>query len=144
MVTAARVAETLGGYKVLRQRQLSAQTLRSHVRTGLPYASLEALTARYGLTIEDARRLLRLPPRTLARRKKAGRLNAEESDRLFRIGRIAAHAENVLGECAKASRWLHKPNRALGGVTPLSLLDTDLGAQEVEKILGRIDYGVYS
>jgi putative toxin-antitoxin system antitoxin component (TIGR02293 family) len=144
VVTVALVAETLGGYKVLRQRTPSAETLRSQVRNGLPYASLEALITRYALTTEEASRLLRLPPRTLARRKKERRLNAEESDRLFRVGRIAAHAENVFGERAKASRWLHKPNRALGGVSPLSLLDTDLGTQEVEKILGRIEYGVYS
>jgi putative toxin-antitoxin system antitoxin component (TIGR02293 family) len=50
----------------------------------------------------------------------------------------------VFGERAKASRWLHNPNRALGGVSPLSLLDTDLGTREVEQILGRIEYGVYS
>jgi putative toxin-antitoxin system antitoxin component (TIGR02293 family) len=60
------------------------------------------------------------------------------------VGRTAAHAEKVFGERAKASRWLHKPNRALGGVSPLSLLDTDLGTREVEQILGRIEYGVYS
>jgi putative toxin-antitoxin system antitoxin component (TIGR02293 family) len=144
MVTVALVAETLGGYKVLRQRAPSAETLRSRVRNGLPYASLEALMTRYALTIEEASRVLRLPSRTLARRKKAGRLNAEESDRLFRVGRTAAHAEKVFGERAKASRWLHKPNRALGGVSPLSLLDTDLGTREVEQILGRIEHGVYS
>jgi ribosomal protein S16 len=44
----------------------------------------------------------------------------------------------------RAVRWLHRPNRALGGPAPLTLLDTDLGAQQVEQLLGRIEHGVYS
>ncbi|SMF95784.1 Protein of unknown function [Methylomagnum ishizawai] len=48
-----------------------------------------------------------------------------ESDRL---GRILAHAKRVLGARDKASEWLHRPNRALDGTTPLALLDTDNGA----------------
>jgi len=36
------------------------------------------------------------------------------------------------------------PNRSLGNVTPLSLLDTDLGAEAVTDTLGRIEHGVYT
>jgi putative toxin-antitoxin system antitoxin component (TIGR02293 family) len=82
--------------------------------------------------------------RTLARRKKEKRLHADESDRLFRVGRIAALAEETLGSKDKAKRWLQKPNRALGGAAPLRLLDTELGARQVEDVLGRIAHGVYS
>ena len=82
--------------------------------------------------------------RTLARRKKERRLRADESDRLLRLARVAAVAEDVLGTREHAGRWLQKPNRALGDVTPLDLLDTDLGAEEIVSILGRIEHGVYS
>lgn len=85
-----------------------------------------------------------LPARTLARRKKERRLRADESDRLLRLARVAAVAEDVLGAQDKAGRWLQKPNRALGGIAPLDLLDTDLGAEEVVTVLGRIEHGVYS
>jgi putative toxin-antitoxin system antitoxin component (TIGR02293 family) len=88
--------------------------------------------------------VLHLPPRTLARRKRERRLRADESDRLFRLGRIAALAEEVLGSREKASRWLHRPNPALGRVIPLRHLDTDLGARQVEDLLLRIAHGVYS
>jgi putative toxin-antitoxin system antitoxin component (TIGR02293 family) len=44
----------------------------------------------------------------------------------------------------KAAQWLKTPNRALRGVRPLDQLDTDPGVREVEDILGRISYGVYS
>ncbi len=68
----------------------------------------------------------------------------EGSDRLRRLVRVFARAEEVLGSSGKASRWLSRTNRALGGETPLSLLDTDAGSQEVEAVLGRIEKGVYS
>jgi uncharacterized protein (DUF2384 family) len=38
--------------------------------------------------------------------------------------------------------WLARENRALGGQTPLSLADTDLGARSVEALLGRIGHGL--
>jgi putative toxin-antitoxin system antitoxin component (TIGR02293 family) len=50
----------------------------------------------------------------------------------------------MIGNAGKASEWLRTPNRALGGLAPIDQLDTDLGVREVENILGRIAYGVYS
>ena len=44
----------------------------------------------------------------------------------------------------KASTWLRRPNRALNNERPLRLLDTDVGARQVEDILGRIAHGVVS
>lgn len=88
--------------------------------------------------------VLAIPLRTLTRRKAERRLRPEESDRLVRLARILAQAVDVLGSTEKASQWLQRPNRALGGETPLSLLDTDLGSRQVEEVLGRIEHGVYS
>jgi putative toxin-antitoxin system antitoxin component (TIGR02293 family) len=50
----------------------------------------------------------------------------------------------MIGDEQKAVQWLLAPNRALGGERPLDRLDTDLGTRDVEDILGRIAYGVYS
>jgi len=85
-----------------------------------------------------------LPARTLARRKAERRLSPAESDRVMRVARIAASAEEVLETREKAGRWLQKPNRALGGAVPIELLRSDLGAEQVATILVRIDHGVYS
>ena len=67
----------------------------------------------------------------------------KESDRAYRLVGIAARAEDVLGSAEKAREWLTRPNRALGQVSPLSLLDTDEGARQVEAVLGRIEHGVW-
>lgn len=61
-----------------------------------------------------------------------------------RLGRITALAVDVLGDAERAAHWLQRPNRALGGTIPLALLDTDLGAQQVEYLLGRIGHGIFS
>ena len=80
----------------------------------------------------------------MERRKHTGHLSPDESERLYRLAKILAFAESVLGDKAKARHWLNSPNRALGNVTPLSLLETEAGADEVANVLGRIEYGVYS
>jgi len=136
------VIRTLGGARLLHARSL--EELRQRLRDGLPFASLSAVAAGFGFAGDDAAAILRIPARTLARRKAQRRLSPEESDRLFRLGRIATLAEEVLGDRGKATLWLRAENRALGRATPLSRLDTDLGAEEVETVLLRLAHGVYS
>jgi putative toxin-antitoxin system antitoxin component (TIGR02293 family) len=136
----ADIIRALGGPRVLPVRSL--EELREALRAGLPYASLSAVASGFGLASADAVTILRIPARTLARRKRQRRLSPEESDRLYRLGRIAALAEEVLGSRDKAARWLRVENRALGSVTPLSQLDTDLGAEQVERVLLRLAHGV--
>jgi putative toxin-antitoxin system antitoxin component (TIGR02293 family) len=135
------VIRTLGGPELVHARSLGE--LRERLRAGLPYASLAAVASGFGLGGEDATTVLRIPPRTLARRKRERRLSPEESDRLFRLGRIATLAEDVLGDRRRAAQWLRVENRALGNATPLSCLDTDLGAEEVEAVLLRLAHGVF-
>ena len=43
-----------------------------------------------------------------------------------------------------ARKWLKEPSWALGDVTPLQYADTELGAQGVEDLLGRIEHGVFT
>ncbi|MGH2378578.1 MAG: type II RES/Xre toxin-antitoxin system antitoxin [Candidatus Limnocylindria bacterium] len=144
MVRAKYIAEALGGRKVLKADLGSTRALLRGVEAGLPYGSLEAITARFGLSRADVAAALRLPPRTLARRKRERKLPADESDRLVRLARIAADAARVLGDERKAGSWLRDENVALGGERPIGLLNSDLGARQVEDVLGRIEFGVYS
>ena len=114
------------------------------MRKGLPFSALEEVMARFRLGRQQVSAVLHLPERTLARRKREQRLSPDESDRLVRLGRVAAQAEETLGSAERAAAWLNRPNRGLGGEAPLDSLDTDLGAREVEAVLGRLEYGAYS
>lgn len=143
MIPAAEIVDVLSGEGQSREVR-NAEDLKKWIREGLPYTSLEAVMERFGLKREEVSWALDLPLRTLARRKQERRLSPGESDRLFRVVRIAVQAADVLGGREEASQWLHAPNRALGGQTPLELLDTDLGSRQVEDVLGRIEHGVYS
>ena len=139
-----RLMSTLGGRGARRSEAENLDALRLRLRQGLPYGALTALTSAYDIDLRSLALVLRIPERTLARRRQERRLRPDESDRLFRVARIAALAEDSLGGRDKASRWLKRPNRALGNAIPLDHLDTDVGARQVEDVLGRISHGIYS
>jgi|SRR5579859_1918648 len=115
------------------------------IEQGLPYAAFERFQKNTGFTHEQLADLVQIPRRTLARRHEAGRLSADESDRLVRAARIYAQALYFFsGDAAEATRWLTTVRRALGGVTPLQMARTEIGAQEVEDLIGRLEHGVFS
>ena len=135
--------EVLGGHKVLGKEPSSSADFVTIVRRGLPFASLEHTRAALNISQAELVEAVGVPRRTLARRRKERRLSVWESERLVRLARVYARAMDVLGEQDRASGWLRRPNRALGKVAPLSLLDTDIGTDAVLAVLGRIAHGVF-
>jgi putative toxin-antitoxin system antitoxin component (TIGR02293 family) len=144
-MTVAEITAVLGGQKVLK-RKLSFDTdLRVMTREGLPVKTLPALAKELSIELKALAKVVGISDRTLSRRLASGsRLSAEESDRTMRVARVFAKTKDTLGSSEKASRWLQKRNIALGGDVPLDLLDTDAGRHDVETILNRIEYGIYS
>lgn len=139
------VATLLGGRKVLKVSVSNPDQMRRLVRSGLPYKSFWFVVRLLHLDDEkEVAAITGMAPRTLARRRVSRTLRPDESDRLYRLARVAARAVDVLGSNEKAERWLKKPNPALGHEVPLRILDTDVGARQVEAILGRIEQGVFS
>ena len=142
---ASAIAEVLGGRRVLGKAVKKPDDLAELVRKGLPASSVKVLAERLDVGNMVMSQKLGIPQRTLTRRLSQGsRLTAAESDRTVRLARVYARAVEMIGDEEKAVEWLRTPNRALGGERPLDQLDTDVGAREVEDILGRIAYGVYS
>jgi putative toxin-antitoxin system antitoxin component (TIGR02293 family) len=141
-MTAQTVAAKLGGRPVLKHQVRSEMELAALVRAGLPVAALN-----YFVRWIAAGELYPLvgSPRTLQRKRAAGgRLSPDESDRLARVARLVSRAEEALGSAEKALHWLRQANRGLGGARPLDLLDSDAGALAVERVLGRVEEGVFS
>ena len=145
MTAAEYLIEVLGGASVFKGSAVpTSAEVRERIKKGLPYRSLESVRVRLQLSVPEAVSVLHMPARTLARRRQTRRLDADESDRLYRIARVAAHAFAVFGVEDKAAMWLRRPNRALNGELPIDLLDTDVGARQIEDVLGRIAHGVVS
>lgn len=135
------VAEELGGKPVLGRSLHTESDLQEAIREGFPQSAVEAVRGSARLTLGELAAVIGLSPRTLQRRRVKGRLVHYQSDRLYRLARIVALAKHYLGDEEIAIRWLKRPNRALGGVPPIQAMDTEVGARNVESVLGRIAYG---
>lgn len=133
-----------GPASILRLQANSVVELRNAVRSGLPFSAFVALTKQLDISPQHFTAIFGIPLRTVARRKEARRLNPQESDRLYRVAWVASQAVEVLGSIEKARVWLKTPNRALGCERPLDLLDTEIGARQVEDVLLRLNYGIFS
>jgi putative toxin-antitoxin system antitoxin component (TIGR02293 family) len=136
----AVVAE-LGGRRAFGRALSSDRDMRDAIRDGFPPGVVEELMHASGLTLKELAASLDLSARSLQRRRRSGKLARYESDRLYRLARLVAIANEYLGDQERARHWLKQPNRALGGVAPVAAIDTELGARQVENILGRIAYG---
>lgn len=141
MPSPAAVVDLIGGPKVLKSRVASQFDLIRAVRSGLPVRSVSVLIRSGRLSLAEIDRVV-LPRKTLAHRETIGSLTADQSDRLVRVARVLAAAEETFGSRATAHAWLRRPTAALAGEAPLELLDTEEGAREVESLLGRIAHGI--
>jgi putative toxin-antitoxin system antitoxin component (TIGR02293 family) len=122
----------------------SAQLLKA-VQRGITYKSLLRFQQNLGLSQAQLLELVQIPQRTLTRRKQAGRLRPEESDRLLRISRLFGRAIELFdGDVAAARQWLSSSQTVLGGAVPWDLAKTEFGSREVELAIGRIEHGVFS
>ena len=124
---------------------LTGLLLSSAVERGIGYDKLQLLSDTLKATPYEIADTLRISESTLLRRKKDGKLQADESDRLVSMGQIVAKSILLFeGDQDAARAWLHRPARALGGITPLKYSQTYLGAQEVEDLIERLEEGVFA
>lgn len=114
------------------------------VQAGVNFGELAVLQKELDLPLDQLAAKLGFSRATLHRRKAAGRLTSDESDKIVRFARLLGQATKVFGGAGEAREWLKTPQRGLGGAVPLDYAQTEAGAREVEQLLGRIDYGVYA
>jgi putative toxin-antitoxin system antitoxin component (TIGR02293 family) len=115
------------------------------VERGLPFRAIQRLAAVSGMTFEQIKRAARLTTATFARRRQSGVLSPEESERVLRLSRLFERAVDLFqGDRDGARQWLSTSIPALGGRPPLELARTEVGAREVEDLIGRIQHGVIS
>jgi len=127
---------------------LSINTIPELIREvshGFSYQTLVALETTSGVSVPALAQTIGIPERTLARRRAAGRLAPEESERLLRLSSIFEKAVELFeGNVSSAVNWLTMPKRALENQTPLQYAKTEVGARQVENLIGRLEHGVFS
>jgi putative toxin-antitoxin system antitoxin component (TIGR02293 family) len=121
------------------------QQWHERILEGLGFDAVDKVKTHAGLTDAEIARLLGIGEATL-RRARASRsaLDPPTSDRLYRLSKLLAVAEEVLAGMDNAMTWLRRAQPGLRGKVPLDLLVTQAGADQVETLLRRIDYGVYA
>lgn len=112
------------------------------IQQGMESVWVEALKKAFDLNRQTLAPLINLSESTLDRRLKArSLLDPVASERLDRIAQVAVLAESVFEDKQIAARWMSTSNDVLGGKTPLSLCDTELGARQVRRVLHSIEWG---
>jgi putative toxin-antitoxin system antitoxin component (TIGR02293 family) len=119
--------------------------LIQQVGRGFSFQAMLALESRSGIPLAEIAGIVGIPARTLARRKASRRLTPDESEKLLRLSAVFEQAVALFeDDKAGALKWLTSPKRALENQTPLAYSRTELGAREVENLMGRLEHGVFS
>ncbi len=114
----------------------------SDLQAGIESRLVRDLESDHIIERSDVRMII--PDRTLDRRISAGQpLKPEEADGIARLVRIVTYARKVFGAVDLADEWLRSPNPELDNEVPIRMSAADLGAREVEAVLGRIEHGVF-
>lgn len=139
------VLDAMGGIRTLKVAPANTQEWVQRIVAGLPAQAAWAFKGALGLNNDQLGALLGLSRRSVNRLTPARAvLPATAGDRLYRSARLLALAVDVFEDQEAATEWLKSPQRALGNAVPLEIATTDIGAREVEALLGRIEHGVYS
>ena len=147
LVAASRVLKgaSVHGGAVLGLTSHRALDLVAEVQRGLPYGAFERFQEHTRLPLGQLATWTGIRERTLARRKREGRLQPDESDRLLRAARLYSSALRLCGGDARlAVVWLGAPQPGLGGERPLDLAATEVGTAAVEALIGRVEHGIPS
>jgi putative toxin-antitoxin system antitoxin component (TIGR02293 family) len=145
MATVAAVEHLLGGREVLGMQPQTIADWEAIIQQGMPMRSVEVLKECIAISDSQLAALLGISEKTLSRaRAVKGKLDSVASDRLFRVARVVALASEVLEDDTAGVNWLKRAQMGLGGRVPLAMLTTDPGRDQVEKLLLRIEHGVYS
>jgi putative toxin-antitoxin system antitoxin component (TIGR02293 family) len=131
--------------KSLGLKRMEIPSLLKIITSGLRWSSVDSFLHESGFSQQQLAQYLGVPLRTLARRKEAGGLDENESERLLRLSEIYDAALHLFsGDKADAREWLLSPVRGLNNARPIDYARTDFGAREVRNLIGRLEHGVFS
>ena len=142
-----KVADLLGGPRILSRRITSALDAHELLLDGLPGSALTHFVSHLlFLQTDSLEKAFGMSLRTFQRRKDAPDkpLSQEQSGRTWKFAEILAKATDVFGSQEEAEQWLERPAIGLDQRRPIDLLATPAGVELVEQYLTRLAYGVYA
>jgi putative toxin-antitoxin system antitoxin component (TIGR02293 family) len=140
-----RIPKAHAGVRTLRIVGGDAIEISRQIHAGFSFSSLARLQKAMGLPWERISHFVGIAPRTLTRREAEGKLRADESDRVLRAASIFEMTLDLFeGNISAARQWLLARQAGLGGEVPLEFASTEVGAREVENLIGRLEHGVFT
>lgn len=139
-------AKQLGLFLGLKRDKVSPFDIIDLARKGVKASLVKKLLQEVHLNQDEFATFLGFKKRTLSRRFENANelLNPEETEKVIRFARVFVETLDVFQDEEKAALWLKRTNKALNNNMPISLLDSEFGAEQVLEVLGRIRDGVYS
>jgi putative toxin-antitoxin system antitoxin component (TIGR02293 family) len=113
-------------------------------RKGLAKSHIYRIADLYGATLEEVSSWLQTSYRNLQRKPDEELLDSTRSEKLMALGMLYRRGVEVLGSGPHFREWLRSPLLALGNQCPHDFLDTNFGIQHLERLLGRLEWGVFS
>lgn len=113
------------------------------IKEGISKNQLEQIKEEAALDYDTLSAILSVSRATLIKKKGAEKFDQPTSERIMLLGDIISYGGEVFEDTERFNTWLRKENKALGGKTPLALMDTVYGMEEIKKELTRIEYGVF-
>lgn len=154
------MTDTLKGRVVFQSRDIaSVRKLKRHternkfihevlihrIKEGIQASSFEMVTKAYEIPLAEGYALMGIPQSTFRRRLEQGKLLPDESGRVYRYAELMTKATEMMhDDSQRAASWFKKPLDVFSGETPLEHAMTEVGAREVEDLIGRIRHGVFS
>lgn len=112
------------------------------IKVGFPAELIQVVRLAFDLQDRHLKTLLNASISTLERRRRAQKnLDPVASERLDRIATVSHLAEAIFETQVTATQWMSAPNKALGGTAPIMLCETEIGANQVRRILQALEWG---
>ena len=142
-VPAEKIAEVLGGRRVLGRAVRNLRELDAIVREGMPKMALDTFIASLvahrstDFTVQLRNKIV---PRATYQR--VDRLNRQVSETTERLARLYALALSVFEDSGAATRFMMNSHPELNGRAPFDVALTEIGGREVEEIIERGRHGL--
>lgn len=110
---------------------------------GIPVNVIEKIASYLDISVNELMIYLRISRSTWHRRKKAGKLDFNLSDKAFQLSKLLEYAEGVFGSMEKVRLWFKVPSIVFENRRPIELVSSLSGINLINDELIRIEHGVY-
>jgi putative toxin-antitoxin system antitoxin component (TIGR02293 family) len=139
------VVEIMGGQEAIGQEVRHTADIIEISAKGMPFKVIEAIQDHGNFSNKDISSFLDISESTLQRYRKSARtLKKDDAEKAFHLSAVLAKGISVLGDEEKFTQWLNLENLSLGGIRPITWLNSSIGREEILRLLNRIEYGIYS